>query len=324
MSFSPQTKLVYIPSQDTPFAYIDDPAFQPHPLGFNIGISGAAASLPQDPKVKAQVIASVRGFLKAWDPIAQKEVWHVEQPGAWNGGVLSTAGSLVFEGNASGQFNAYNATNGANVWSFAAQGGIIAAPISFAVAGEQYVAVVVGWGGTYPLSVGEPSQKGGLTTNQSRILAFRLGGKASLPTPPTPAAKPTPPERFGDQATITQGFMLFHSYCSVCHGDAAVGGGVLPDLRFVGSLQNAASWKSVVIDGALTKAGMVSFGRVFDAPGAESIRAYVTGRAHDALEPPPAAAAAPAANAPTPAPDTKAATQSGKPTKSSKPPAAHP
>ncbi|HEY2735806.1 MAG TPA: PQQ-dependent dehydrogenase, methanol/ethanol family, partial [Polyangiales bacterium] len=306
MSFDPETKLVYLPAQDTPFAYVDDPTFKPRPLGFNVGINGAAASLPQDPAVKAQIMAGVRGFLKAWDPIAQKEVWHVELPGLWNGGVLSTGGGLVFQGNSAGQFNAYNAITGATVWSFPAQAGIIAAPISYAVKDQQYVAIVVGWGGTYPLSAGELSHKGAPTYNKSRVLAFRLGGTAQLPPPPPAPVPPTPPARFGDQATVQQGMVTFHSTCSVCHGDAAVGGGVLPDLRHSTALADPARWKHIVIDGSLANSGMVSFAPVLTPEAAETIRAYVTSRANDEIAPPPSAAAKTAPEAKT-APAAKAA-----------------
>jgi quinohemoprotein ethanol dehydrogenase len=287
MSYSPETKLVYIPAHDTPFAYIDDPNYAPRPIGFNVGINTIAASMPQDPAVKAQIMATVRGYLKAWDPIAKKEAWHVEEPGVWNGGVLSTGGSLVFEGNASGQFNAYNAATGATVWSFAAQAGIVAAPISFAIGDQQYIAVVVGWGGTWPLSAGEPSHKGGPITNKSRVLAFKLGGTAQLPPAPTPPIPPSPPARFGDAATVQGGFVLFHAYCSVCHGDAAVGGNVLPDLRHTTALSDPARFKHIVVEGSLTSNGMVAFGKVLPAGGEEALRAYIVGRANDENAPPP-------------------------------------
>src|SRR4029077_153100 len=134
---------------------------------YNVGIDISAAAMPADEKAKAQVLAMVHGYLKAWDPATQKEVWRVEQPGAWNGGVLSTAGGLVFEGNAAGFFNAYSADKGAALWSYPVQTGVVAAPISYAVGGQQYVAVVVGWGGTYPLSAGEVAHKGALAENRS-------------------------------------------------------------------------------------------------------------------------------------------------------------
>ena len=124
MSFSPETHLVYLPVHDVPFAYGDPKAFAANPLAFNTGIDPSIIAMPEDPAAKAQVLASVHGYLKAWDPVTQKEVWRVEQPGAWNGGVLSTAGGLVFEGNSAGTFNAYAADKGTALWSFAAQAGI--------------------------------------------------------------------------------------------------------------------------------------------------------------------------------------------------------
>jgi alcohol dehydrogenase (cytochrome c)/quinohemoprotein ethanol dehydrogenase len=304
MSYSPDTKLVYIPAQDTPFAYKDPGQFTPGPRGFNVGIDPLAYSMPQVPEIKAAIRATVRGYLKAYDPAQQKEVWSVEQPGAWNGGVLSTAGSLVFEGNASGMFNAYNATTGAQVWSFAAQGGIIAAPISYAIGGQQYVAVVVGWGGTYPLSAGE-SSKANPSYNKSRILAFRLGATAQLPPPPEAPAPPAPPARFGDAKVLETGRLLFNGYCGVCHGDAAVGGGVLPDLRHSASIQEPERWKRIVLDGSLSSQGMVSFAPVLTPELAETVRAYVIGRANDEIAPPPSAAPEAPKPPATPARDTK-------------------
>jgi quinohemoprotein ethanol dehydrogenase len=280
MSFSPVTRLVYIPAQDIPFAYADDKNFAPNPMAFNLGIDPSAASMPTDPKVRAQVLASVRGYLKAWDPATQKEVWRAEQPGAWNGGVLSTGGGLVFQGNAAGFFKAYSADKGATLWSFPTQTGVIAAPMAYAVGGQQYVAIVVGWGGVYPLAAGEIANKGSLAVNHSRVLAFRLGGTATLP--PAPAMQPpgAPPPRFG-KATVPTGKLLYQGYCSTCHGDAAVGAGVLPDLRWSPLAGIADGWKRVVLEGMKQGSGMVSFAQVLTPELAEMIRAFVVSRAND-------------------------------------------
>jgi alcohol dehydrogenase (cytochrome c)/quinohemoprotein ethanol dehydrogenase len=229
------------------------------------------------------MLASVRGFLKAWDPVAQREVWRVEQPGAWNGGVLSTAGALVFEGNGAGQFNAYHATTGATLWSFAAQGGIVAAPIAFVSGGDQYISVVVGRGGAFSLAAGEQARKGAATYNKSRILAFRLGASLLLPPPPAAPASPRPPERFGDDELLQLGMRAYHNHCSRCHGDTAVSGGVLPDLRRSTALSDALRWRHIVLEGVLTARGMVSFRSVLEPAAAEAIRAYVVARAHEAL-----------------------------------------
>jgi quinohemoprotein ethanol dehydrogenase len=281
MSFSPQTHLVYIPVHDVPFAYGDPKAFAPDPIAFNSGIDPSIIAIPEDPRAKAELLASVHGYLKAWNPATQKEVWRVEQAGAWNGGVLSTAGGLVFEGNGAGTFNAYSADKGAPLWSFAAQTGIVAAPISYAVGGHQYIAVVVGSGGTFPLAFGDIARKGAIAQNRSRVLAFRLGVTAQLPAPPPVPPPPKPPERFGDAAKLPIGKLVFESYCNVCHGDSAVGAGVLPDLRWSPTLATADTWRSVVLDGSRTQNGMVSFAPVLTSELAELVRAYVVARANE-------------------------------------------
>jgi quinohemoprotein ethanol dehydrogenase len=278
MSFSPQTGLVYIPANDLPFVYLEQKDFKAQPLGFNTGIDARAASMPQgDPKVKAQFLEPVRGFLRAWDPVAQKEAWSIEHPGPWNSGILSTAGGLVFQGNAVGLFNAYNAKDGKLLWSAPAQTGVIAAPMSYTVNGEQYIAVVAGWGGAYPITAGDGNSKGSLGVNKSRVLAFKLGGTAKLPEPQA-AATLQPVARVGSDKDVARGFDVFHSYCAVCHGDSAVGGGVIPDLRWSPMTADKTAWKNIVIDGARKDRGMVSFAAVVNEADAEALRAYVSAR----------------------------------------------
>ena len=188
--------------------------------------------MPDDPQIRAAALATVRGSLKAWDPVTQTEKWSVQHPGAWNGGVLSTAGNLVFQGNVGGEFVAYNAADGTKLWSFPAQTGIVAAPATYAIGDEQYVAVLAGWGGTYAISGGDASRMGGPAINRSRVLAFKLGGTAALPEPPAAPALAKPAALVGDAQLARQGQVAFHTFCSTCHGDSAVGGGVVPDLRW--------------------------------------------------------------------------------------------
>ena len=96
----------------------------------------------------------VKGYLLAWDPVNQKEVWRANYLGPWNGGVLTTAGNLVVQGNAAGDFGAYRADNGQKLWSMSAQSPVMAAPVTYEVDGEQYIAVLAGWGGILPLDSG--------------------------------------------------------------------------------------------------------------------------------------------------------------------------
>jgi quinohemoprotein ethanol dehydrogenase len=280
MSFSKKTGYVYIPVIESLFTYVTAPDWKPDVRGYNIGIVGL--SMPTDPAVKEQVLAATKGFLKAWDPVAQKEVWSVPLAGMWNGGVLSTGGGLVFQGSGEGTFAAYDATNGSKVWSFPAQAGVLASPVSYAVGDQQFVAVVVGWGGA-AIAGGETLAKGALTGNKSRVLAFKLGGTAQLPAaPPPPVPQTPPPARFGDVAFNTAGEGAFNMYCSVCHGNSAVSAGnVVPDLRWAKALSSPESWKKIVIDGVLANQGMVSFSPVLKPEQAEAVRAYVVSRAND-------------------------------------------
>ena len=278
MSFSPRTGLVYIPVNDLLFVYADKRNFKAQPIGFNTGIDATAASMPQgDRKAKDAALATIHGYLRAWDPVAQKEAWSVEHPGPWNGGVLSTAGDLVFQGNSIGLFAAYDANSGKQLWSSPAQTGVIAAPMTYTVGDEQYVAVVAGWGGAFPITAGDGNAKGTLSANRSRVLAFKLGGTAKLPQPPEVAA-PQAVARVGNNAAAKRGFAVFHSYCAVCHGNSAVGGGVITDLRWSPLTQDKNAWESVVLGGALKDRGMISFAPVVTVADAEDLRAYVTMR----------------------------------------------
>ncbi len=280
MSYSPQTGLVYIPAQEVAFVYLRDSNYKPGSIGFNIGIDKVAVRMPDDPQMKAAALDTVRGSLKAWDPVRQEAKWTVEHPGAWNGGILSTAGNLVFQGNVGGDFVAYNAADGSKLWSFPAQTGIVAAPATYSIGDEQYVVVVAGWGGTYAISGGDASRKGGPAINRSRVLAFKLGGTARLPEP-VPAAAPVQPlEASKDKQLIEHGIAIYHVHCSVCHGDSAVAGGVLPDLRWSPMNRDAAAWKEVVINGARTDRGMVSFAPVLSEADAEAARQYVIWKAN--------------------------------------------
>jgi len=119
--------------------------------------------------------------------------------------------------------------------------------------------------------------------NRSRVLAFKLGGTAQLPAPKlTPPAEPKPPARFGTEAQLAQGKALYMRFCSTCHGDTAVGGGVVPDLRSSLAIQSADKFNPIVLGGALKDDGMVSFAEVLKPEEAEAIRAYIVGRANDA------------------------------------------
>lgn len=282
MSFSPRTGLVYIPTNQIAAGFAAEADWKPSEIGFQFGIDASQVPLPNDAAARAAIRASMTGTLIAWDPVAQKEVWRVAQKGPWNGGTLATAGNLVFQGNAEGDFAAYSADKGARLWAFPAQTGVIAAPMTYRIGGEQYVAVLAGWGGVWDLAAGIVADKGGTTRNISRLLVFKLGGKGKLPPPPPLTARVLdPPADTGTPQQVAQGAKLYARYCLVCHGDGAIAGGLVPDLRHSGALGSADAIRSIVLDGALKHNGMVSFASAVTAADAEAIRMYVIRRANE-------------------------------------------
>jgi quinohemoprotein ethanol dehydrogenase len=282
MSFSPLTSLVYFPVTDLAFPFVPEANAGHHELAWNTGVDFNAGSLPQVPKIKAQILGSLKGHLVAWDPIANKEAWRAELGHPWNGGVVSTAGNLVFQGTAMGEFAAYRADTGEKVWSAETQAGVLAAPISYEVDGEQYVAVEVGWGGAFGLAAGELALKSHSASNLPRMLVYKLGGSAMLPALPV-AAQPelNPPPETASSATVIAGKKLYHTFCSTCHGDSATGSGVLPDLRYSPVINDAKAMDVIVRQGSLQSSGMISFKDEVSAQDLEAIRAYVIHRANE-------------------------------------------
>ena len=282
MAWDAKQKLVYIPANIAAFPYFPEKDWKPKALGFNIGIDQGAGSMPAIPAARKAAADATTGALIAWDPVTQKERWRVSYPGPWNGGLLATAGGLLFQGTASGSFNAHSTTDGRKLWSFPAQTGVMAAPATFKVGNDQYVAVLAGWGGVWGLAPGVLAQKSGPGRNISRLLVFKLGGTAKLPDLAALNTIPLdPPAATAAPEIVSQGAYLYGRYCGVCHGDAAVGGGVLPDLRRSVTLTSAETWKMIVHDGALKDNGMVGWSKVMTPAQIETIRHYVIRRANE-------------------------------------------
>jgi len=279
MAFNPNTGLVYIPAQQVPLKYIPLPPLPIAPIGWNLGVALASLT-PQD-----------EGFLLAWDPAQQREAWRVAYKGPWNGGIVTTAGNIVAQGDAAGDFNIYRADNGQKLWSMFAQSGIIAAPSTFEVGDEQYIAVLSGWGGSYALSGGKAAALSGNLRNVSRLLVFKLGGSAALPPLQPRSIVINPPPAPADAASVARGEPLFDQYCSACHGEHAVGGGVVSDLR-ASNFLGLDFFYNVVLDGALKGAGMASFSKALNRDNVTDIRNFIIYRANqDKSAAPPAAGA---------------------------------
>ena len=151
MSYNPQTGLVYLPAQGVPLNLTPEKSVvqnAPTPgkfgasTGWNVGFI-LNATPPKD---------LAFGRLVAWDPVKQKEAWRAEYVAPWNGGTLTTAGNLVFQGTADGRFIAYNAKSGEKLWEISTGTGVVAAASTYMIDGKQYVSVAVGWGGVFGIS----------------------------------------------------------------------------------------------------------------------------------------------------------------------------
>ena len=219
------------------------------------------------------------GRLVAWDPVAQHEVWRVDLPDPKSGGTLTTAGNLVFHGQANGKLAAYRATDGKKLWEFDAGVGIAAPPMTYAVDGTQYVAVLAGWGGPMVLN-NRPIGKGNVGSGM--LLAFALDGMAKIP-PYEREDQPVPMPTFHvvtSPVEIERGRILFANFCARCHGGDVVSGGSVPDLRYLDPATHR-MFDQIVRGGARRALGMPSFADDLTAGQVHLIQAYVLDRARE-------------------------------------------
>ena len=273
-AYSPLTGLVYIPIMENG-ALIGQGQKGGGELSAGMGVT----LIPE-----VDLPGGHRSFLKAWDPVKQVEVWKVETPGNWPGGVMTSAGGLVFEGQMDGKFVARDAMTGKELWSFQTESPIVGAPISYRFKGKQFVTVITGSGGT-GAGISSPGNAAYRTDYHlpRRVLTFALGGTDSIPayqyTAPVPPADPT----FKPDLTRAQtGAMLFgNNACLVCHGWNAVGGGAAPDLRYSATITDAATFRTIVKVGGLKMNGMPPFSNIPDKD-LEDIRFYLRARAQQA------------------------------------------
>jgi quinohemoprotein ethanol dehydrogenase len=276
MSYSPKTGLVYIPYQEIPFRH-SNVAGGPRAFKFRPGDWNTGTDVQETGDSYPAAIAS--GALLAWDPVKQKEAWRVAHKHPWNGGTLATAGNLVFQGTPRGAFVAYTADTGRQLWEFDARTGVIAGPISYQVGGEQYVAVLAGWGGAFALIGGEAAAVIG-TRNVSRLLAFKLGGVRMLPPASAPPALPPPAPVTALPETVASGKVLYHVHCSHCHGLGAISGGVISDLRYSNE-PTRALFHDIVLKGVFAGKGMAGMSDRLTPADVDAIKAYVGARHHE-------------------------------------------
>jgi quinohemoprotein ethanol dehydrogenase len=250
-AFSPKTGWLYLPTTQLPAALgADTPA-------------GAA-----------------RSYLLAWDPAKQRAQWAVPTPGAYSGGVLVTAGDLVFQGQSDGYLVAYSASGGRKAWAFYAATPPLAAPISFGVGAKQYIAVLSGPPNGQAASLGAISGQFGWDSrlHPRRLLAFTLDGQAQLPPTPSPkVAQPADVPEFTLDDSLVQAGAQLYAQCQWCHGAGAIAGGGAPDLRASAVPMNPTAFAAAVREGNETR-GMPKFAELSNRD-LDALRHYVRARA---------------------------------------------
>ncbi len=271
MAFNPKTGLVYIPSIQiaTRFTPLKPGQNSFHGVNFEV--------LKLDPD-------DGTGSLVAMDPVTQTPRWQVRHAGLWNGGAMTTAGNLVFQGTADGHFDAYDATSGKRLWRFNAGLGIMAQPISYSVRGRQYVSVLTGYGASAGASGPLLDMGWRYGAQPRRLLTFALGGKARPPAT-APADRTVhavdDPALVLDTADVAAGAKLSGS-CMACHGMLFEASSTAPDLRESRvALDREALW-SVLHDGVLMRNGMPRFEQL-SRDQVRQIHAYIRARARAAM-----------------------------------------
>ncbi|MFI5319555.1 MAG: PQQ-dependent dehydrogenase, methanol/ethanol family [Myxococcota bacterium] len=298
MSFNPKLGLVYIPANDIAWAFGLEKNFVYRPGGWNNG---------NDPTTGDAIPRKdVSGRLIAWDPVKQEKRWEQPYPQPWNGGTLATAGGLVFQGTAHGTFAAYDAAgdgsgHGKVLWEVPAGTGVMAGPSTYEIDGEQYVAVMAGWGGAFGLVGGDASQAAnegaGSNKNDGRLLVFKLGGTAQIPALEKLNREVEAIAGELDPARVKAGNFAYHRWCAFCHGVGAQSGGVLPDLR-TSQLFFSDALTPIVMQGQLLAKGMPNLSKWMTQQELDDVRVYITAK-RNALAAEQAAAPASAAVAPS-------------------------
>lgn len=294
MSFNPVTHLVYIPTLEAGEVYGNVPGpFQYQKRTWNNAVIFRVLDSWKQADVVTGIIPegwpsadALRGsepdptprtFLKAWNPVEQKLVWQVETTGPVpdpkydrrSAGVMTTAAGLVFQGDVSGHLRVFDATSGAQLHSVDVGTSMLAAPMSYAVGEEQYVAIMAGVHGQSPLYV---DYKHG---TEGRIIAFKLGGRAVRKRRPKGGGEdsdvsPPPISDVSESSPIRLGQKLFDRNCSGCHATLQRA----PDLALMAASDHE-EFDSIVLGGSRAENGMPSYAEVLTQHEVNAIHTYL-------------------------------------------------
>ena len=163
MAHSPKTGLFYVPSNEWGMDIWNEP------VTYKKGAAYLGSGFTIKPLYEDHI-----GSLKAIDPTTMEVKWEYKNNAPLWGGVMTTAGGLVFTGTPEGYFKAFDADTGEELWKFQTGSGIVGQPISWEMDGEQYVSVVSGWGGAVPLWGGEVAKKVNYLNQGGSVWVFKL------------------------------------------------------------------------------------------------------------------------------------------------------
>ena len=163
MAYSQDTGLFYVPSNEWAMDIWNEP------VSYKKGAAYLGAGFTIKPMNDEYI-----GVLRAMDPKTGKEVWRYKNYAPLWGGVLATAGNLVFMGNPEGYLMAFDAKSGEMKYKFNTGSGIVGSPITWEMDGEQYVSVVSGWGGAVPLWGGEVAKRVKHLNQGGSVWTFKL------------------------------------------------------------------------------------------------------------------------------------------------------
>ncbi|SDD18989.1 PQQ-dependent methanol/ethanol family dehydrogenase [Ruegeria marina] len=163
MAFSQRTGNFYVPSNEWGMDIWNEP------ITYKKGAAYLGAGFTIKPNYEDHI-----GSLKAIDPDTGELKWEFKNDAPLWGGVMTTAGGLVFTGTPEGKFIAFDDETGEILWSFQTGSGIVGQPITWEMDGEQYVSVISGWGGAVPLWGGEVAKKVNYLNQGGTLWTFKL------------------------------------------------------------------------------------------------------------------------------------------------------
>ncbi len=293
-SFNPETGLYYAAVVDMGNLIWSTPGQKPHrvkglnndaALMFSTDIEAVLPTFPAPMREAIEALPAMKRVrenpatseLRAIEPLTGETVWSVPLKG-WQdrSGVLTTAGGLLFQGDVGGNLSVFDLKTGELLKTIATGTAIMAAPMTYKVNGEQYVAVMAGWGGGGWSFV--PAYSAAYRySNEGRILAFKLNGAETPlpePLPPLTVAPPPPPQAEGvTPEIIAKGASLFFGNCAICHSNKQRSVAVKDLSRMQPGSHTI--FKNIVLDGAFLPLGMPRWDDLLSEEDVEAIHAYL-------------------------------------------------